>query len=121
MLPGAFARRRVQAGEVTLKVATGGQGPPVVLLHGYPQTQVCWHKVAPRLALDFPDAVRRLALFDVLPTLDMWEAMDRRPGAGPAHPGPGAGPVAAAPGDGAPLRPAGRVAPLGRRGVPGLS
>ena len=27
-----------------------GSGPPVLLLHGYPQTHVCWHRVAPQLA-----------------------------------------------------------------------
>ena len=31
----------------------GGSGPPLLLLHGYPQTHVMWHKVAPRLAEDF--------------------------------------------------------------------
>jgi len=28
----------------------GGDGPPVVLLHGYPQTHAMWHRVAPALA-----------------------------------------------------------------------
>lgn len=28
----------------------GGKGPAVLLLHGYPQTHACWHKVAPQLA-----------------------------------------------------------------------
>lgn len=31
----------------------GGNGPPLLLLHGYPQTHVMWHKVAPLLAKDF--------------------------------------------------------------------
>jgi len=31
----------------------GGQGPPLLLLHGYPQTHVMWHKVAPSLAEHF--------------------------------------------------------------------
>jgi haloacetate dehalogenase len=31
----------------------GGTGPPVLLLHGYPQTHVMWHRVAPRLAERF--------------------------------------------------------------------
>jgi haloacetate dehalogenase len=31
-------------------VRTGGKGSPVLLLHGYPQTNVMWHRVAPRLA-----------------------------------------------------------------------
>ena len=31
----------------------GGSGPPLLLLHGYPQTHVEWHKIAPRLAQRF--------------------------------------------------------------------
>jgi haloacetate dehalogenase len=31
----------------------GGDGPPVLLLHGIPQTQLMWHRVAPRLAERF--------------------------------------------------------------------
>jgi haloacetate dehalogenase len=57
LLPG-FDRRRIQVGEVTLQVAVGGHGPPVVLLHGYPQTHVCWHAVAPRLAGEFTGGSR---------------------------------------------------------------
>lgn len=118
----------------------GGAGSPLVLLHGFPQTHVAWHALAPllaahhrvivpdlrgygasiaaasgtdagmskrviateivalmaalghrefdiaghdrggrvayRLALDHPQAVRKLALLDILSTLDTWEAMD---------------------------------------------
>src|SRR5260370_27188899 len=32
---------------------TGGAGPPLLLLHGYPQTNVMWHHVAPDLARHF--------------------------------------------------------------------
>ena len=39
--------------EVTINAVVGGQGPPLLLLHGYPQTHVIWHKIAPRLAADF--------------------------------------------------------------------
>src|SRR5205823_13570272 len=35
------------------RVRHGGSGPPLLLLHGNPQTHVMWHKVAPRLARDF--------------------------------------------------------------------
>jgi len=38
---------------VQIHVATGGSGPPVLLLHGHPQTHAIWHKVAPRLAAHF--------------------------------------------------------------------
>jgi haloacetate dehalogenase len=31
----------------------GGEGPPLLLLHGYPQTHVMWHRVAPDLAKKF--------------------------------------------------------------------
>ncbi len=33
----------------TLRVRAAGEGPAVLLLHGYPQTHACWHAVAPRL------------------------------------------------------------------------
>lgn len=37
------------ADDVTLRVRTGGTGPPVVLLHGHPRTHTTWHRVAPLL------------------------------------------------------------------------
>lgn len=33
-----------------IRVRVGGSGPPVLLLHGYPQTSAMWHRVAPELA-----------------------------------------------------------------------
>jgi haloacetate dehalogenase len=36
--------------DVTLNARIGGEGPPVLLLHGYPQTHVAWRHVAPLLA-----------------------------------------------------------------------
>lgn len=124
-----------------INVATGGRGPAVLLLHGFPQTHVAWHaiaarltdrfalvladlrgygdshgpvpdrdhhtyckrvmagdmvevmgalghdrfflaghdrggRVAHRLALDYPDRVVRLALVDILPTLEVWQRMN---------------------------------------------
>lgn len=120
---------------------SGGQGRPLLLLHGFPQTHVMWHRVAPllaarfrlvlmdlrgygwsstpspdqegtayskramaldaitvmerlgharfnlaghdrggrvgyRLALDHPGRLERLAVLDIVPTLEMWSGMD---------------------------------------------
>ena len=35
---------------IPINVVYGGNGPPILLLHGYPQTHVMWHKVASALA-----------------------------------------------------------------------
>jgi haloacetate dehalogenase len=52
LFPG-FAERRIEtAAGVEIYLRTGGSGPPLLLLHGYPQTHVCWHKVAAELARD---------------------------------------------------------------------
>jgi haloacetate dehalogenase len=45
-----FELRRVDIAGVEMSVRMGGSGPPVLLLHGYPQTSVMWHRVAPELA-----------------------------------------------------------------------
>jgi haloacetate dehalogenase len=52
MFPG-FTTGLVTANGITVHVCYGGTGPPVLLLHGYPQTHVMWHKVAPVLARRF--------------------------------------------------------------------
>jgi haloacetate dehalogenase len=132
-----FAHRMISVAGMGLNVAIGGDGPPLLLLHGYPQTHVAWHRIAPnlaqhytvvtpdlpgygdssaprdgdyskramartmadlmaelgfgrfavaghdrggrvayRLTLDHPDRISRLAVLDMVPTLDMWEMMD---------------------------------------------
>ncbi len=48
-----FERRQIEAGEVSINVVTGGSGPPLLLLHGYPQTLAMWAVIAPLLARDF--------------------------------------------------------------------
>ena len=129
---------------------TGGAGPPLVLVHGFPETGAMWHRVAPqlakrfslvipdlrgygwssapashagegyakrvmgqdivalmedlgharfayvghdrgarvgyRLALDQPGRIERLALLDVVPTLDVWQARDEDPSISPHWP-----------------------------------
>nr|WP_219469574.1 alpha/beta hydrolase [Nonomuraea rhizosphaerae] len=49
MFPG-FAAGRIDVGEAELFVRHGGEGPPVLLLHGHPRTHATWHRVAALLA-----------------------------------------------------------------------
>jgi haloacetate dehalogenase len=45
-----FVESRVDVGDgVVLRVRSGGEGPPVVLVHGHPRTHTTWHRVAPLL------------------------------------------------------------------------
>jgi haloacetate dehalogenase len=53
MLFEGFTLSMIETGEATIRVRHGGDGPPLLLLHGHPQTHVMWHKIAPRLAQDF--------------------------------------------------------------------
>ena len=48
-----FARHRIEVEGATIHARTAGSGPPLLLLHGYPQTHAMWHRVAPRLAERF--------------------------------------------------------------------
>ena len=140
-----FDDKRHDMGGIGLRVRTGGNpaGPPLLLVHGFPQTSALWHRVAlqlaprfrlvmpdlrgygesdkpagasdhanyskhalaadlhalmcslgheryfvaghdrgaraaHRLALDQPQAVLRLAVMDIVPTLDMYDATDMR-------------------------------------------
>lgn len=133
----------VEVGEARIAAVRGGAGPPVLMLHGFPQTKAMWHAVAPelarthtvvaadlrgygdssrppagtdhagyaframaadqvalmrrlghdrfavvghdrgartahRMALDHPAAVQRVAVLDILPTLHVYENVDRR-------------------------------------------
>jgi len=49
LYPG-FERRVFAVDGARIHTRIGGSGPPLLLLHGYPQTHACWHKVAPELA-----------------------------------------------------------------------
>ncbi|WP_193180707.1 alpha/beta fold hydrolase [Nisaea sediminum] len=48
-----FERKRIRTSGTEINLVTGGSGPGLLLLHGYPQTHAIWHKVAPKLAERF--------------------------------------------------------------------
>ena len=48
-----FTQHKVATAGAEINFRRGGDGPPVLLLHGYPQTHVMWRKVAPGLARRF--------------------------------------------------------------------
>jgi len=140
--PRGFTDADADANGIRIHFARGGDGPPLLLLHGFPQTHAMWHKIAPqlarrftviapdlrgygesfkpagdsahatyskrvmaldqielmrslgfesfdvashdrgarvahRMALDHPDAVKRLVLMDIAPTLAMYEATNQ--------------------------------------------
>jgi haloacetate dehalogenase len=145
-----FQSQRITTSETEIFLRTAGDGPPVLLIHGYPQTHTCWHAVAPQLAehfsvvvpdlrgygasdkpppdaehrayskramardlaevmtalghetfllvghdrgarvgyrlcLDHAERVTRFCSLDVVPTLDMWETIDKKRAIGAFH------------------------------------
>ncbi len=48
-----FQEHRIKTSGTEINLRVGGSGPPLLLLHGYPQTHVIWHKIAPVLAAHF--------------------------------------------------------------------
>src|SRR5437762_3700204 len=52
LYPG-FASHWIDTSVGRIFARSGGEGPPLLLLHGYPQTNVMWHRVAPALAARF--------------------------------------------------------------------
>src|SRR5215470_323663 len=97
MLDG-FEALEVDTGETVIFSRRAGTGPPVLLLHGFPQTHLMWRGVAPllardfsvvcaddrggrvayRIALDHPEHVARLAVLDIVPTGMAWDRADAR-------------------------------------------
>jgi len=45
-----FTTHRIRTSGAEIRCVVGGDGPPLLLLHGYPQTHVMWHSLAPALA-----------------------------------------------------------------------
>lgn len=53
LFPGFAHRSLPTDGGVEISFSTGGSGPPLLLLHGHPETRAIWHRVAPVLAQHF--------------------------------------------------------------------
>src|SRR5260370_540620 len=75
LYPG-FASKWFDTSAGRIFARTGGAGPPLLLLHAYPQTNVICHPVAPALAP--PGRPEQLATLDIVPTWAMWPHMDAR-------------------------------------------
>jgi haloacetate dehalogenase len=76
-----FERSQIAGDGVTINTLVGGSGPPLLLLHGYPQKHTCWHKVAPILAGSFTVVVTDLRGYgdsDKSPGGDRHEAYSKR-------------------------------------------
>src|SRR5229473_923410 len=50
---GTFTSRYIDTGDLRQHVVTGGDGPPLLLVHGWPQTWYAWRLMMPALARDF--------------------------------------------------------------------
>ncbi len=48
-----FRRQTIQTSGASINFVSGGSGPPLLLLHGYPQTHILWRKLAPELSRNF--------------------------------------------------------------------
>src|SRR5262245_6161324 len=50
LYPAGFKNERVKTTGAEINVVTGGEGPPLLLMHGAPQSLCTWHLVAPEIA-----------------------------------------------------------------------
>tara|TARA_A100001037_G_C15139113_1_gene632722 strand:+ start:2052 stop:2918 length:867 start_codon:yes stop_codon:yes gene_type:complete len=48
-----FTTHTISTSGAKINAVVGGEGPPLLMLHGFPETHTMWHKVAPELAKDF--------------------------------------------------------------------
>ena len=53
MMYDGFTAKRIKTSGAEIALVQGGSGPPLLLIHGFPQTHAIWHKVAPQLAKHF--------------------------------------------------------------------
>lgn len=79
-----FHEARVPVGDAEIFALTGGAGPPLLLLHGFPQNHVMWHLVAPRLAARFSVVIPDLrgygdsrGLIGLDPDFYLWHLLNR--------------------------------------------
>jgi haloacetate dehalogenase len=70
-----FSERILPTRRGVIHARVGGSGPPVLLLHGYPQTHLMWHGVADRLAERFTVVAADLPGYGV-PTGEVWARAD---------------------------------------------
>jgi haloacetate dehalogenase len=56
-----FVTKEIETARGTIVASVGGSGPPLLLLHGYPQTHLMWHAAAPLLAERFTVVATDLA------------------------------------------------------------
>jgi len=49
----AFTHTSLEIDKCNIDLMMAGGGPPVLLLHGFPETKAAWHKVAPQLATEY--------------------------------------------------------------------
>ncbi|WFE50742.1 alpha/beta fold hydrolase [Micromonospora sp. WMMD1155] len=52
-VPAGFTEQRARVGQITMNYVRGGSGPPLVLLHGYPQCWYMWRHLMPELGRSF--------------------------------------------------------------------
>lgn len=45
-----FEKKKIQLEDVAINYVIGGEGPPILLLHGFPQNLSMWARIAPKLA-----------------------------------------------------------------------
>jgi haloacetate dehalogenase len=50
MIPNFTSRTIRTSAGIDIHTTMGGNGPPLLLLHGFPETHLCWRKIAPELA-----------------------------------------------------------------------
>jgi len=70
-----FSLITIDADAVTIRARVGGNGPPLLLLHGNPQTHLMWHEVAPLLSRHFTVVATDLTGY----------GMSSKPGSQPDH------------------------------------